>query len=123
MRNSTVTSQALHRTADTGALTEAFCADYAGSALGGFRKCRRLRATAPMRLGAPRVVSGDWGLGAGVRRNLGAGCADALHPNAAIIFNEGYATVQAGRGKCVAIVPHAALVALVTALPTGKKSV
>ena len=64
MRNSTVTSQALHRTADTGALTEAFFADYAGSALGGFRKCWRLRATAPMRLGAPRVVSGDWGLGA-----------------------------------------------------------
>ena len=64
MCNCPVTSQALHRTTDIGALTEAFFADDAGAALGGFRKCRRLRATAPMRLGAPRFVSGDWGLGA-----------------------------------------------------------
>lgn len=64
MRNCPVTSQALHRTADAGALTEAFFADYAGAALGGFRKWRRLRATAPVREGAPGVVSGDWGLGA-----------------------------------------------------------
>ena len=64
LRNCPVTSQLLHRTADAGAFTEAFFADYAGAALGGFRKWRRLRATAPVREGAPGVVSGDWGLGA-----------------------------------------------------------
>jgi len=45
-------------------LLRQFFADYAGAALGGFRKWRRLRATAPVREGAPGVVSGDWGLGA-----------------------------------------------------------
>ena len=64
MRNCPVTSQLLHRTVDTGALTEALSAHYAGGSLGSVRKYRRLRATAPMRIGAPRVVSGDWGLGA-----------------------------------------------------------
>jgi len=46
----------------------------------------------------------------------------AFHPNSAIIFNEAHAAVPAGRGKCFAIMSRAALVTLVTALPTAKKS-
>jgi hypothetical protein len=76
-------------------------------------------AIAPMRKGAPgsRPAVRGWG-----RRNLSAGCGGALHPQSAIIFNEAHAAVPAGRGKCVAIVPHATLVALVAALSTIKVS-
>ena len=76
-------------------------------------------AIAPMREGAPgsRPAVGGWG-----RRNLRAGCGGALHPQSAIIFNEARAAVEAGCGKCVAIVPHASFVALVATFSTIKVS-
>jgi hypothetical protein len=80
---------------------------------------RAALAIAPMRKGAPgsRPAVRGWG-----RRNLRAGCGGALHPQSAIIFNEARAAVEAGCGKCVAIVPHASFVAFVATFSTIKVS-
>ena len=83
--------------------------DYAG----GFRNC----PDAQGRSGGHVRRLGGW-----CRRNLSAGCGGAFHPVSEIIFNEAHAAVPAGRGKCVAIVPHASFVALVAALSTIKVS-
>ena len=81
------------------------------------RKWGHWLAVLPLRDGPLRACPADGGRG-----NLAAGCASALHPNSAIIFNEVHAAVSAGRGKCFAIMSRAALVTLVTGLPTAKKS-
>ena len=77
---------------------------------------RKWGVDALMREGARPAVRGGRNL------NLSAGCGGAIHPKSAIIFNKARAAVPAGRRKCVTIVPHATLVALVAALSTIKVS-